>query len=341
MPYYQRLIDRLIAAPQHVQPDGTIDLSHAEAEMFRACGFLDAKPGWWPIPPIPAHVPVPDFLFRLLPQLKREPTSQPPQPRLTPPVAPLAAAPLPLATRLSTAYRHPLQRCILRSLARRASGRCRKRQLQQALHRMRARDLNQALDRLVTAGLIVRDGGYLTLDSEARRLLIQAGRTVSLSARARALARERARRSRARAGVRYAQQEHDSDAIAAPRRHRPYRPRPVPDRRRFPSRWGRHMAAKRAGQVRQRLCRAAGICATDAATTARLKQRALQQRRQAASSASVTVASPVTSFVTQRAPGDVRRPVATSTTVSTLSEAWRSLKPIGRDARLAAERNRR
>jgi hypothetical protein len=50
MPYYQRLVELLALAPHRVNAAGEIELTTAEAGMLRACGFLDAKPGWWRIP---------------------------------------------------------------------------------------------------------------------------------------------------------------------------------------------------------------------------------------------------------------------------------------------------
>jgi hypothetical protein len=247
--------------------------------MLRAADFPTAAPGPWPIPSIPLHVPVPDYLFRLIPQLKRQTISPtPPQRPVTRPLVTRRPEPPTLARLLWTACWHPVQGRILRSLTHRPDGRCRKRRLQQALHRIPARELNPALDRLVAAGLVVRDGEYLALDPEARRELLKARGTVSRIVRARAMARERARRSRQRARVRERQRGTENEAIERPSRRRPYRPRRAPDQRRNRSSWGRSMRSKKGGYAVQKLCRRVGVHPTAAATAARQQKRAQEQR---------------------------------------------------------------
>ena len=45
MPYWPRLIALLLAAPDRVSAAGEIELTTAEADLLRACGFSDAGEG--------------------------------------------------------------------------------------------------------------------------------------------------------------------------------------------------------------------------------------------------------------------------------------------------------
>ena len=157
-----------------------------------------------------------------------------------------------------------------------------------------------------------------------------------------------ARRTQSRRARLRSRRHVSQDATSRPTRalgakaRRRYRPRPVPDRRRFPREWGRSMAARRAGYARQRQARAAGICATDAANAARREKRAEQERRQSAASRSVAYTAPVVASAVERGPENACTPRSSYPTAALpLSAAWRSLAPIGRAERLAESRNRR
>jgi hypothetical protein len=334
VPYFQRLVDLLVAAPHRVQPDGTIDLSATEAAMLRACDFLTAAPGPWPIPPLSAHVPVSTstYLFRILPHLARAtatvtpsqglavvpapavrstgdsastkplrpsahfaaipplpprvseapPPAQQcdtpaPAPTPTPTViaAPVTSryrgVPVPLSARLSAACANGVQHRILQSVAKRPDGQCRKRQLQQRLHRIPANDLNAALDRLIAAGLILRDGRWLSLDAEARRLLTEAGIGVSRRRRARATRQSGERHHAARGPVR-SERVH----VGQPGQRR-YKRRPIPNRQKDPHGWALSMRGRLGGLWAQRSYRARGVPPTDKATRVRLAKQGLSR----------------------------------------------------------------
>ena len=62
----------LLAAPHRVNASGEIELTAAEADVLRACGFSDAAAGKWRLPPVPTDVWIPEYVLLLVPQLVRE-----------------------------------------------------------------------------------------------------------------------------------------------------------------------------------------------------------------------------------------------------------------------------
>jgi hypothetical protein len=184
MPYYPRLISLVRVARYLVNVAGELSLSPAEAQMLRACDFVTAVAGVWKIPPLPPDLvrtnARPTHLADGWAQLR--PT--PPAPSLTPPTAPNISRyrRAPLSLRLLTWLVHSLtmdQRHVLCSLFGCQADRLGKRHLQQRLHRVPAARLNRALARLVAAGLVARDRGWLTVQ---RRCATPSAKPVSLLA---------------------------------------------------------------------------------------------------------------------------------------------------------------
>ena len=203
VPYFQRLIDLLIAAPHRVNASGEIGLTAVEAGMLRASGFPDAAKGKWRLPPVPTHVWIPEYLLRLVPQLVRETPKvapAPPQPPVAPPRADVEMTPAKrLRWRLGDALRDPDQRRLLTSLAGRPDGPVECRRFQRALHRLKTPRFNAALAALINGGLLQRVTddriGCLVLPQEIRRLLSEGHIGV------RRVPRTRAKRQRARRGT--------------------------------------------------------------------------------------------------------------------------------------------
>jgi hypothetical protein len=361
MPYFPRLIQLLLAAPQRIRA-GTIQLTPAEAAMLRACDFLTATADgpWW-IPELPA------VLARGYPWLAQlisaeRPSSYVAQPdqnqsRGEHPESPIsriefAGAGMTTAARLrwrlGDALRQPDQCRVLDAVARRPECGVMRRRLQQNLRRLPAARFNPSLMALIKAGLVVQQTDRrLAPDPEVRRLLLEAGRCVRRSRSPRATRRDR-REGTGQTRTRTSQ-PHDRDS----QRHgqlqridrttqRRYRRRPIPDRRRFPRQWGYSMRARLGGLKRQQECRRLGIHPTATATAARLNKRAQEKRRQLVSSDSTTSAAPVARMVAPEALSNVRASgVAMSITALGISEALAYDRPLGRRERLAAERNRR
>ena len=248
-----------------------------------------------------------------------------------------------LRWRLGDALRDPDQRRLLISLAGRPDGPVECRQFQRALHRLKTPRYNAALTALINGGFlqrVTRDGvGCLVLPAEVRHLISEVQIGVRRAPSARAM-RERARRGTSAAGTAQGQPSRQAHPPGTKSRRR-YQPRPVPDRRRFPAAWGRSLSAKRAGKARQRQARAAGICPTDAPNAARRAKRAEQERRQAAEHVSTTYGASGVSSPGQRVPDDTRPLPSPSSTTVALSAAYRTLAPVGRDARLSEARKRR
>jgi hypothetical protein len=359
MPYYQHLIQLITRAPHRVNAAGEIELTHATAELFRACGFPDAKPGWWRIPPIPAHA-APDWLFRVLPQLTLAVPSVPPPVTLapvTPVPPPVEVTPANrLRWRLQDALRTSDQRRILEAMMRRPDAPVERRRFQRALHRLTPRAFNAALSSLIAAGLVTRvtrDGvRCLALLPEARELLVEARVGVRRPRSARAQRPRKQARTvkgtvsgpvtdpKAQCPARSVPSQSGTDdrQTLGTKPRRPYRPHRIPDRRRQPRQWGRSMRSRRGGLTVQKLYRRLGVHPTKPATEARLRKRS-QEQRLAAMRESTAVVAP-RAITTQRATPYGGVPVSPPSPASRLSAAWRRLA-AARDARRAAKRRRR
>jgi hypothetical protein len=340
----------------HKIPDatGSIRLSFADACNLVSMGFRDAAPGRWILPPLPSEIThrYPDLAVHAADSGKANDhgvmTAPQTAGRPTLPVSPYRRVPLTMEARLRAALRDPIQRRVVVSLSRRTGSRCTKRQLQQRLRRIPADVLNAALTTLSEAGVVVWDARTLALNAEAHQLIVAARIDVRRPRPARTRRRDNTQTGPDPGRNRETGQTQTGGSdppqirprkTTGPRR---YQPRPVPDRRRHPSAWGRSMLSKRGGQERQRQCREAGICATDAANAARAARRAQQERRQTAAGMRNVHVPPVEILTSESALGDTHATdFSSSITASSLSTAWRSLRPVGQRARLAAERNRR
>ena len=333
--------------------------------MLRACGFSDAAVGRWRVPPVPTHVPVPEYLFRLVPQLVREtPTVAPAPPpvpaappasrysRTSPSATPaLEASPVVLVRQLRAWWLQAsdAQRHVLKSILSTPGGRIRRRRLRKNQRRLRARDFNIALTTLVAAKIatleIVGRARWVVMPTEACEAFAMLGLG---GGRRRPSRRAMARR---RTSVRHTQPQ-PAPRNAGPRRRRCTRPaRPTTDRevraarrrsrRRKPlpppgtTEWGRHMRALKAAYASHAACRRRGVVQTEKANRVRLaKQRWRQQQRPAAES-TARYAERVTASPMQPTHG------ASYSTGATISAALDYSRPIGRRQRLAGERNRR
>ena len=364
MPYFPRLIELLLAAPQRAR-DGMIQLTPAEAAMLRACEFPTAAAGWWPIPPIPAHVPVPDWLFRLIPQLVREtpPPGMPPQvapsPSRQPPwlfaTPPAEQSGLLLARQLRSWWHRTssVQRRTLKSLLNCPDGRIRQRHLRKRLRRLAAREFHATVDSLLAAKIvtaeIVGTARWIVLPAAVREgfalLGLRGGRRPQFQ-RAMARAGERTRRrrrgqmqpARHRTGQRRRRRMSpvrptEREVLAArrlSRRRKPIPPVGTPE-------WGRHMRALKAAYASHAACLRDGIVQTAQATSVRQAKRAQRNRLGAAGAAPATGVAPVTALAQQ--------PTSTRPSyggiAASISSALRYSEPIGRRQRMAEERRRR
>lgn len=323
MSYYPRLINLLIAAPHRVTADGMIHLTPAEAEMLRACDFVDAAPGAWRFPPIPAHVPLPAFLARVLPQqLTREtaivtpapkpaamPTSTSPSARdnasapVCPPPHPLPArtqtaqddshtcnSPV-LRRRVIDALRQPDHRRVLAALSRRSDGPVERRRFQRALHRLKTPAFTAALTHLIATGLVrpvTCDGvGCLLLPTDVRSLLSEAGIGVRRPRFARTMRRRERHRHQGRGAL-----------VTGRSRSRCYQRRPIPNPRKDPHGWAMSMLGRLGGLAAQRSYRMR-LVMNPTATATRVREARRLRRKQAAAAASpapvrMAVAVPLT-----------------------------------------------
>ena len=173
---------------------GEVDLTADEVAVLQQAGYTAILgAGRWPAPQIPldllrAHPSLaPLALFWYGPRAL-DPPPQPartrrvdseitPREDMTPPEAVEITPPDRLEDRwhLAAFLDQADHRRLLAGLMRRADGPVARRDLQQALHRLPAARFNPALDALAAAGLVVREGQWLTLAADARRLLEQAG----------------------------------------------------------------------------------------------------------------------------------------------------------------------
>jgi hypothetical protein len=367
MPYYGWLVPFLVAAPHRVNAAGEIDLSVAEAFCLRYSDFPTAAPGLWRVPPLPpqlvSHIPHLTRFAENRPQAVAvpEPVTVSPRPASSPspkiPASPAGTSGLfsaPSRFEVSTVARvrywltrHATrdQRRILASVFGSPSPKVTKRHVQQCLHRITAARLNPAIAGLVAEGFLVRDGKWLVLSADVRAILVEAGfRGVNRSGRGRALARGRAQKGQKRRRFVYFTDRAGRLVIKPALKHGR---RPVPPV--GTSEWGRSQLARRGGLAEQRMYRAAGVHPTAAATQAR---RDRQQRRRQDTAAPP---SPVMTHSVWTQPVNAAESWPGNTTASQsvdqqvryrresgdLRTAWRSLTPIGRRERLAAERRRR
>ena len=351
VPYYPRLVDFLIAAPHRVNAAGEIELTVAEADMLRGCDFPTAAEGPWRIPAIPSWVPLPDYLLRALPQLMREtaavtqltstPAPRPPSYGRRSPDDSRSAVRLALRWRLGDALRDADRQQLLEALVRREAAPVACRRFQNSQHRLDTRRYNAALKSLIAAGFVERVKrdrvSCLVLSAEVRHLIEEAQTGVRRTPSARAK-RQRERQGKSAGGTAQSGRDKNRRArVPGAKTRRRYRPRPVPDRRLFPSAWGRCLAAKRAGKARQRQARAAGICPTDAPNAARAHRRAEQERRQSTASMSVAYTAPET----RSSATPARSEWFTTAGPERVTAALQRGQPVGRRERMAAERNRR
>jgi hypothetical protein len=346
------LVAVLLSAIDRLNDAGAVNLTQDEVAHLQQAGYTAVlAPGWWSIPRLSLD------LLRPHPSLARLATHWYGPRALDPPSEPVTPQPeriaMTLADRLRwrvhDALRKPDQARVLRSLAGQPDGQSSKRDLQRRLRRLPADRLNPALDGLVRVGLVAWEkvgakSAWLMLSVEVLQALAAAGVGVRPPKIARAMRRVRATSQGSLAGNitrttgrTAAAQYMPGDAFRTTPK-RPYRPHPIPDRRRHPRQWGKAMRRRLGGLTVQRLYRKFGVHPTAAATAARQRKRSQQARRQAASNTpAVTHAAPVTSSAVPRAPS-----VSYSTTTAAAISAARAYQqPIGRRERLAAEQRRR
>ncbi len=262
------LVAVLLGATSRLNDQGAVNLTEKEAAFLRQSGYTAALgAGWWAIPRVPLE------LLRSHQSLHRLATFwygpralDPPAP--APPGRYASRVDDPatrLRCRLDAALRNPDQRRLLTALARRPDGLVERRPFQQGMHRVKGPRFNMALDALATAGVVVRDGGWLVLEPDVRRRLVEAGIGVSRRVRARTKRRRSATTRRA------AQTDR-----AGPRR---YQRLPIPSRTRDPRAWGLAMRGRLGGLSAQLSHRARGVHPTAKATRARLAKRRLQRQQ--------------------------------------------------------------
>jgi hypothetical protein len=281
VPHYSPLIFILTRALHRLSAAGEIDLTNAEAQLLRGCGFVTGTSGLWKIPPLPLALVRGNGLPLSLAAAPSavSPPSRDPGPAGMPSGATSQLQPSvsPWSSRYSTIRRTeaeralawfwyratPDQRRIILSLLRQPDGRSKKRALQQRMERLRAVRFNSTLQELITRGVIHRDGTTLSLSAELYSALLQAG----LAVRHRPQAPTQARKQKPRKRLFYEDRDgHVRSLPASTHGRRTLAPAGT-------SLWGRQMLAKRGGLARQRQCRALGINPTAAATAARLAGR--------------------------------------------------------------------
>jgi hypothetical protein len=349
----------LIACQRHPDADGCIAVHLADAMCLREIGFWNVEPGRWKAPSLPPEIidrypALAEFRMTLPDATAGQPRT--PSDRQDATIRPAKSAIIPVdavyvgisadeTSRLHWALANSDHCRIVASLFARPDCGCTKRQLQQRLHRMRARDLNAALERLTDAGVVLQRAGRVELRPTVQRSLNEAVGTVSRP-RARARRAESSRRTgpEVRTGETDLTQIRDAGSgpvrpskTSGPRR---YQPRPVPDRRRHPSAWGRSMRAKRGGLAVQRRYRSLGVQPTAAAMEARQRKRTERQRRQSVVRGAAVIVAPSATAVGPT-PDSFRNPVPQpSVRASAISAALAYNQPIGRRERLT-ERKRR
>ncbi len=319
---------------------GEVTVTADEAGALQQAGYTAIiGAGRWPAPHIPLDLlqPYPSLapmaLFWYGPR-----ALDPPPPPARPRRAIVEMTPAKrLRWRLGDALRDPDQRQLLEALARREAGPVACRRFQNSQHRLGAPRYRAALSKLIGGGLVRRvthDGvGCLLLSAEIRHLIRKAriGVRRAPSARAKrrtdsgALSQRAARRARGK-------------CARSSTNKRPYRPRPIPDRRLNPRAWGKAMRARLGGLTVQRLYRKFGVHPTAPATAARRAQRTEQERRQSAASTSVAHTEPDAPASATHALGDMWFSAASAERVTV---ALHYRQPLGRRERLAAERERR
>ena len=243
-----------------------------------------------------------------------------------------------LTWRLGDALRDADRQQLLEALVRREAAPVACRRFQNSQHRLDTRRYNAALKSLIAAGFVERVKrdrvSCLVLSAEVRHLIGEAQTGVRRAPSARAM-----RRAESGTSSRRAERDGRQTRARASARKRTYRPRRIPDRRHYPHQWGKSMRARLGGLSVQKLYRKFGKHPTAPATAARQAKRAQRERQVAARV--VTYAAPPACSPVQRAPDDARPPGSPSSTTVALSAAYRTLAPIGRDARLRDGRNRR
>jgi len=319
---------------------GEVTLTAEEAATLQRAGYTSILgAGRWPAPEIPLELVRPHPSLALLALCWYGPHAMdPPQPE-TPRLRSEMTLARRLTWRLGEAWRDDDQRQLLEALARREDGPVPCRRFQNSQHRLGTPRYGSALARLIAAGLVERVKpdrvGCLVLPAEIRHLITDAQIGVRRARSARAKRRGGNRRTSAGGTSHNRGRNNRTSGPLGGENHRRYRPRRPPGRRRFPSAWGRHMSAKRAGQARQRQARAAGICPTEAANAARRARRAERERRRSAAAMSLTYAAPTASAATTWAPSDDWFSAGGAKQVAAALDYG---QPIGRRERLRAER---
>ena len=285
MPDYDQFARWLIACQKQADADGTIPLSLADAICLRGLGFSTVVPGRWVVPSLPPEVrgrypALAPFAAKPEPSITRDNATTAVPDQVVPTTASTPASygdaqRVPaesrvdvrpkLTWRLAEALRHPDHARILRSLARADELGCKKRTLQHNLSKLPAARLNPALDRLVRAGLVLREEHWLALSVEVREALSEALRALEMGVRqaqkARARWRAETRKTHERA-------EGQTEGQTSTPRKRPYQPKLMPDRRHDPHAWGRSRLARRGGLAVQKEYRRLGLHPTAPATAA-------------------------------------------------------------------------
>ena len=289
VPDYVGLLKALLVTKTLVDATGKVLLTDEEAARIRALGFPTAEAGRWQVPPVPPELVRDNRLFENLAiGWPAHLTWTPANPRTGEGAAlvdecvrsaerfqPRPARPVPADVWLSQFGTVDHLR-VLAALVRESGGVIRKRDLQQLLHRIPAVRLNRALNSLIAAGILVREGAYVTLPAHVRSVLLRPGVLVNQRLVPRALAPQRDEgRLRSARHPTHARELPGGDSgwsqysrIAVRRR------RPLP--RVGTSAWGRSMLAKRGGYARQQQCRVRGINPMAKATFVRLSR---QRRR--------------------------------------------------------------
>jgi hypothetical protein len=274
-PDRQVLLVTILESVGTLDARGTIDLTERQADRLRAAGYMTALgAGRWPVPQLPLEMLRPHPSLADLARFWYGANA------LTPP------PPLPSQTqrgsffspersvRFSLAFfalRDASQRIVLMSLARR--GPTKRRRLQQAHGRcLPAARFNPALTALLQANLVVQSSGLLSVNPLAIAPLMELTGAVCRTGAARSQ-----RRSERRAGS-TEKRRRPTAPRAKSRRRRPYRRRPIPDRRADPRGWALSMLGRRAGLARQRQARNRGEHSTAKATVARLAKHRRRRR---------------------------------------------------------------
>ena len=319
---------------------GEVTVTADEAGALQQAGYTAILgAGCWPAPSVPLDLLRPHPSLAPLALLWYGPRAldPPPQPIATLRVQVEMTPAKRLRWRLGDALRDPDQRRLLTSLVGRPDGPVECRRFQNALHRLETPRFNAAIGSLIAADLVQRvthDGvGCFLLSADMRHLIRGARVGVRRAPSARAM-----RRTDSGASSQRATRRARRKCARSSTNKRPYRPRPIPDRRLNPRAWGKSMRARLGGLTVQRLYRKFGVHPTAPATAGRRAKRAEQERRQLGASTSVAYTAPEAPAAATPSPGDDWFSAAAAERVAAALDYG---QPVGRRERLGAERERR